>query len=75
MDPEQQKQYRQCFGTDSGKKVLGHMLIQAGHFDADLAGEGEIAIHNFMNMILNNAGIYSVENVDGYVQKLFELKS
>lgn len=75
VDAETKRLYRQCFGTDAGKKVLGDMLIQAGHFDKDLATEAEMAVNNFMNMILTNTGIYSVENVDGYVQKLFELKS
>jgi len=72
---EKQRLYRQCFISDAGKKVLGHMLMQAGHFDQDLSTPGEIAVNNFMNMVLDNIGAYSVEHVDGYVQKLFELKS
>jgi len=75
VDAETRRVYRQCFGSDAGKKVLGQMLIDAGHFDHNLSTESEIAVNNFMNTILTNAGIYSVENVDGYVQKLFELKS
>ena len=67
--------YRTCFGTDAGKRVLGDLLIRAGHFDTDLKTPEEIAVHNFVNNILRNLGITDVSNVSSYVQKLFELPS
>ncbi len=65
--------YRTCFGTEAGKKVLGDILIQSGYFDLDLETPEEIAIQNFGKYIVHNLGVNSVDNVDTYVQNLFNL--
>ena len=68
--------YRTCFGTDSGKRVLGQILMDSGYFDADIKTEGEIAVQNFAKGIVKKLGICNdPKDVGFYVQKLFELPS
>jgi len=66
--------FRACFGTDSGKRALGQILLDGGYWDANLKTEGEIAVQNFVKKIVKNLGIFKDPNdIDSYVQKLFEL--
>ena len=66
--------FRTCFGTDAGRRVLGHLLIEGGYFDSDLETEGELAVQNFTKRIFRNLGICSKpESVRGYIDKLFEI--
>ena len=66
--------FRACFGTDSGKRALGQILMDGGYFDTDLKTEGEIAVQNFVKKIVKNLGICKdPQDVGSYVQKLFEL--
>ena len=52
-----QMDYRNCFSTDVGKRVLGHLLLEAGFFDSDLSPE-EVAVENFMKNVLKRMGVY-----------------
>jgi hypothetical protein len=74
--------YRACFGSGAGRRVLGHLLIEAGYFDTDLQTEGEIAVQNFAKKILRNLGLFEIElddegkpkqvkGIDGYINGLF----
>jgi hypothetical protein len=73
--------YRACFGTDAGKRVLGHILIGAGYFDADLTTPEQQAVQNFAKSILKEITgvppqshtIISPDKVDGYVNGLYNL--
>jgi len=72
--------YRTCFGgSDSGKRVLGHLLAEAGYFDTDLKTPEEQAVLNYAKKILANLGIFSikedgkVEGIDVFVNKIFEM--
>ncbi len=69
--------FRTCFSTDSGRRALGKILIDAGYFDTDIKTEADQAVLNFVKKcIVKNLGIFQgPENVDSYVQKLFELPS
>ncbi len=68
--------YRQCFGTDSGKKVLAHLLRYAGYWDVDKKTTEELAMLNFCSMILKNLGLfYSDESTEEFIRKLFEMKA
>ena len=68
--------HRTCFGTDAGKRVLGHILLEGGYFDTDLKTEGEIAVQNFVKGIVKNLGIFDdPKDVGLYIQKLMELPS
>lgn len=72
--------YRTCFSTDAGKRVLGHLLLEAGYFDVDLKTPEEIAVLNYAKKILKNIGLFSKEGnkvvgIDSFVNKLFELPS
>ena len=60
--------------TDAGRRVLGHLLLDAGYFDADLTSVEEIAVRNFVIWILHNCGIgRRPQTMSGFVNKLFEL--
>ncbi len=70
--------YRTCFSTDSGKRVLGHLLVNAGYFDTDLKTPEELAVLNYVKKILLNIGLFSIKNrkvigIDSFVNKLFEV--
>ncbi len=68
--------YRTCFSTDAGKRALGHILLEGGYFDTDLKTPEEQAVLNFVKTILHNTGVCkSPQGMDGFVQKLFELKA
>ena len=67
--------YRTCFSTDAGMRVLADLLKHSGYFDADIKSEGEIAVQNFIKTVLKNLGIYQEKGKYSYVQKLFELPS
>ena len=59
MEPNYtQMDYRNCFSTDVGRRVLGHMLLDAGFFDADLKTSEEIAVENYVKNILKIMGVY-----------------
>ncbi len=67
--------YRTCFSTDAGKRVLGHLLLQAGLFDDDLKTPEDLAVENFAKRILTNLGINDTpDKMREYVNKLFEIK-
>jgi len=53
-----QMDYRNCFSTDVGRRVLGHMLLEAGFFDTDLKTPEEIAVENYVKNILKIMGVY-----------------
>lgn len=65
--------YRDTFSTPNGKRVLGHILLEAGYFDVDLVSPEDIAVQNFAKKIIRNLGIITLKNVDSYVSGLFNL--
>ena len=66
--------YRQTFISDSGKRVLTHLLAEAGFFDCDLKTVEELAVLNFAKGILKNMGICNTpDNIGQFVNKLFEI--
>ena len=76
--------YRTCFSTGAGMRTLGDILSEAGFFDTDLKTPEEIAVQNFAKKILRKMGLcgedpefswLSPDNIDSFVQKLFELSN
>ena len=66
--------YRTCFSEDAGKRVLAHLLIEAGYFDTDLKTPEEQAVLNFAKKIIANLGIcVDPKDTSYFVDKLFEL--
>jgi hypothetical protein len=74
--------YRTCFSSDAGKRVLGDILINGGYFDTDLVTEGDIAVQNFVKKIVRKLGIFEAEvdkngmprrikGIDSYINGLF----
>ena len=71
---ETQANFRLCFMSEPGQRVLGLLLIQAGYFDTDLKTLEQLAVLNFVKEhILKNCGLLKLENIDSYVRKLFEI--
>ncbi len=64
--------YRMCFSTESGRRVLADLLIEAKFFDYTKTPE-EQAVENFIKTILTKTGSYNVKNIDGYVLNLMGL--
>ncbi len=65
--------YRRCFSTDAGKRVLGNMLMEAKFFDYTKTLE-EQAVENFMKTVLTKCGSYHVDNIDEYVNNLMTMR-
>lgn len=64
--------YRQCFTTESGRRVLADLLMEAKFFEYIKTPE-EQAVENFIKTILTKTGGYNVANIDGYVLNLMGL--
>lgn len=64
--------YRECFCSDSGKLVLGDILINAGFFDDNHTIE-QIAQENLAKQILRDLGVYHKDNIKGLIDKMMEL--
>lgn len=74
MENELLNGYRQCFITDSGRKVLAHLLIEAGYFDCDMKTTEELAVLNYAKQILKNLGIgVTPNNVPQFVNRILEI--
>jgi hypothetical protein len=71
------KDYRVCFSTDAGRRVLKDILKSGFYFDDDIQGERMIAVKNFVARILHNCvGIWSgctEEQVDRYINAVLNL--
>ena len=74
--------YRACFSSGEGRRVLVDILAEAGFFDTNLSTPEEIAVENFAKKILKKSGLcgavpehswLSIDNLDSFGQKLFEL--
>ena len=72
---EEKTVYRECFSTAAGKKVLASLMMQSGYFDSDIETPEEQAVQNFVKEILKTMGMTSIDNVQQYVNGLFELKA
>jgi hypothetical protein len=56
--------YRTCFSTNTGRRVLAHLLTNAGVFDTDIKTPEETAVENYAKGILEIMGLFGKENVD-----------
>jgi len=73
MKDTTQADFRACFSTAAGRRTLGKILIDGGYFDTDLTRPEEVAVQNFVKLILKNCGFVPLENIESYINKLFEL--
>lgn len=64
--------YRQCFMSESGRRVLANMLIEAKFFEYTTTPE-EQAVENFIKTVLTKCGVYRIDNVDTYIENLLNL--
>lgn len=65
--------YRRCFSTDVGQRVLGNMLVEAKFFEYTETPE-EQAVENFVKTILTKCGSYDIKNMSEYVRNLMNMK-
>ncbi|MCK5017531.1 MAG: hypothetical protein KAS32_10730 [Candidatus Peribacteraceae bacterium] len=64
--------YRECFSTAQGKMVLANLLAEAKFFEYTKTHD-DMAVENFVKTILIKTGTYHPDNLNGFVDKLFEL--
>lgn len=64
--------YRSVFGSAEGRKALGMLLIDLGFFDEADTPE-QTALRNFAKRLLNKLGLFEIENIDKFVNKIFEI--
>lgn len=72
MIDQAQLVYRSVFSSAEGRKVLGMLLIDLGFFDEADTPE-QVALRNFAKRLLNRLGLFELENVGKFVDKLFEI--
>ncbi len=76
MQFDKKVDYRVCFSTDAGKRVLADMLSEAGFFTQLVTPEQQ-AVENFMKCVLNNMGVCPVETeklkIDEYIVNLLNM--
>ena len=66
--------YHLTFNTDSGRRVLAHILAESGYFDTELKTVEELAVLNFVKKIIKNLGVgITPEQTTEFVNKLFEI--
>ncbi len=65
--------YRRCFSTDAGKRVLSNMLLEAKFFDFTTTPE-EQAVENFVKVILTKCGSYHADNMQEYINNLMAMR-
>jgi len=68
------EEYRRTFDTDSGRRVLTHMLTELHFFD-EKSSEEEVHLSNYAVRILFYLGIVVGENIPTVVSKLLDLIS
>ena len=66
MDDLTLEYYRATFSTDSGKKVLAHLLADMGFWDSTIGTPEEIAVVNYAKKILMRIGVIGIQNLDYY---------
>jgi len=69
---DEQKYYRECFTSTAGKLVLANMMAETRMFDACHTPE-EMAVNNFMKMVLVKLGVIYPDNYDRIANALLEL--
>ena len=67
--------YRTCFSSDVGRRVLGHLLAEAGYFDDDLQTPEEIAVENYAKGILRRMGILDISNIQQVINGMINTKA
>ena len=76
MEFDKKVDYRTCFSTDAGKRVLADLLSEAGFFTQLVTPEQQ-AVENFMKCVLSSAGMCPVETdkdrIDEYITNLLNM--
>ena len=54
--------YRTCFSTPVGRRVLGNILANAGLFDTGHKTPEQSAVENFAKTILESMGLFGAKN-------------
>ena len=56
--------YKTCFSTNTGRRVLAHLLANAGVFDTGQKTTEQAAVENFAKGILESMGLFGKANLD-----------
>ena len=71
MKDPTESDYRQCFTSDPGQRVLVEILLLAGYFSTDLKTTEDLAVLNFAKVILSKCGLLRGSVMDVHVKSLF----
>ena len=67
--------YRTCFSSDVGRRVLGQLLLDAGFFDTDMKTTEELAVETYAKNILKILGVANhPDKMKQFVNAIFEVK-
>jgi hypothetical protein len=64
--------YRDTFCTESGKRVLAHMLADSGFFDDNIKTIEEIAVLNYVKRILRRLGVINLANLNYFAGAIID---
>lgn len=66
--------YRKTFGSNEGREVLAHMLVDLGAFIQVSDGAEDVALKNYANRLLEilAGGEPAKENIQGFVDRLIK---
>lgn len=71
--------YKTCFSTDAGRRVLANLLVEGKFFDVCHTPE-EQAVQNFLKIVLGKTGCYpierksSTERIELFVSNLLNMR-
>ena len=64
--------YRDVFGSEKGKLVLSHMLVELHYFD-EIENQEEAILSNYAKRLLRHIGVLKGETVKAFVDRLMEI--
>lgn len=72
--------YKICFSTEAGRRVLANLLTESRFFDIINTLE-EQAVENFMKIVLSKCGVYpsekksSMERIELFVSNMLNMRT
>lgn len=66
--------YRRTFNTETGRRVLAHMLVELNFFGESVSEE-EVVLNNYARRLLYHLGVLRGENIPVIVAGLMNIKT
>ena len=65
--------WRACFSSDAGRRVLAEILYMGGYFSTDLGTIEDLAVLNFVKVIMSKCGFMKPTVIEMHVNSLFQI--